>query len=136
MFKYSVLEKEEIRKLLSERQHLSPVFTHTLNIPERVKEYDPNLFLVFNNKNERFEIHSRDGGETSYNATLPYKNLDDRTLRYIRKNDIRVHGMKIYDRINQSEERVKKQAEKEEKDFRLDFAREFQSEFAKDAWNL
>lgn len=134
--RFTQREKENIYHLLKGRPHLSPIFSHALNIPERVKDYNPDLFLVFNAKNERFEIHSYEAGETSYNATLPFKNLDARALRYIRQNDIRVHGMKIYDRINQSEEKFNKQKEKKEKDYIRDFAAEFKSEFAKDAWAM
>lgn len=134
--RFTQRDKENIYHLLRGRPHLSPVFSSALNIPERVKAYDADLFIVFNMNNERFEVHSYDAGETSYNATLPFKSLDARTIRYIRKNDIRVHGMKIYDRINQSEERHKKSKEKKEKDFVRDFAAEFQSEFAKDAWSM
>lgn len=132
--RYTQRNKEDIYHLLKGKPHLSPVFSHACFIPERVKEYDPDLFLVFNSSNDRFEIHSYEAGETSYNATLPYKSLDARTLRYIQRNDIRVHGMKIYDRINKSEEAHKKKKEKDEKSFVRDFASEFQSEFAKDAW--
>lgn len=132
--RYTQRNKDNIYHLLKDKPHLSPVFSSALNIPERIKEYDQDLFLVFNNKNERFEIHSYEGGETSYNATLPFKSLDARTLRYIRQNDIRVHGMKIYERIQQSEQQYKQQKNKKEKDFVRDFASEFQSEFAKDAW--
>lgn len=132
--KFSFLEREEINALLDGKSHLRPVFAHVTDIPQRVKEYDPELFLVFNNKNQRYEVHSRDAGETTYNATIPYRNLDERTIRYIRKNDIRVHGMAIFDRIFKSEEKAKKQKDKDEKQFTRDFAAEFQSEFAKDAW--
>lgn len=131
---FSFLDKEEIRALLADRPHLLPVFSHVSDIPNRVKEYDPELFIVFNAKKQRYEVHSREAGETTYNATLPYKDLDERTLRYIRKNDIRVHGNAIFERIFRSEERAEKQNEKDRRKFTRDFASEFQSEFAKDAW--
>jgi hypothetical protein len=134
--KYKELEKWNIRVLLENQPHLTPVFTSTLNVPERVKEYDDTLFLAFNNENGRFEIHSIDSVPTTYNATLPYKNLDARTVRYIRKNDIRVHGDLIHKRIEEQEQRAEKERERDAARRRQDFAKEFQSEFAKDAWNL
>lgn len=136
MIRYKENEKHEIRLLLADRPHLSPVFSSTLCIPERVKEYDDELFMVFNNHNERFEIHTKDGGETTYNATIPYKSLDARTLRWLWTNDIRVHGRAIHERIYKSEEAYEKRKQKELKDFTRDFAQEFRSEFAKDAWSL
>jgi len=132
--KFGRLERDEINFLLKDRPHLKPLFTNTYNIPERLKEYDPELFVVFNLKNERYEIHSKDGGETTYNATSPYKQLDERTLRYVKRNDIRVHGMKVFDRINESERKAEERKKKDEKNFTVDFAKEFQSAFAKDSW--
>lgn len=131
---FSSIDKARIYHLLEGKEHLIPVFTNVTNIPERIKEYDPELFVVFNKKNQRYEIHARDSGETSYNCTIPYKDLDERALRYIRKNDIRVHGDKIFKRINQSEINYEERLKRDEKNFTIDFAKEFQSEFAKDAW--
>lgn len=133
-FQFSSGQRHEIEILLDDRPHLLPVFTHVTDIPQRVKQYDPELFIAFNTKNQRFEVHSKEAGETTYNATLPYKDLDERSLRYIRKNDIRVHGMAIFDRIFKSEQKAEKQKEKDRRNFTKDFAAEFQSEFAKDAW--
>lgn len=134
MKRYKETEKHEIRVLLADRPHLTPVFQSTTDIPQRVKEYDDELFVVFNNKNARFEVHTKDGGESTYNATIPYRTLDERTMRWLWRNDIRVHGMSIYDRILKSEETAKARKEKESRDHTIDFAKEFQSEFAKDAW--
>lgn len=134
MRRYKESEKHEIRILLADRPHLTPIFTSTLYIPERLKEYDDELFLVFNNNTERFEVHTKYGGESTYNATLPYKTLDARTLRWIWRNDIRVHGHEIHKRIERSEEQFKKRKEKEFRNFTRDFASEFRSAFAHDAW--
>lgn len=130
---YTFREKNKINDILSDRPHLEAVYTHTLNIPERVREYDNTLFLVFNNQTTRFEIHSTDTNE-SYNASVPFRNLDARTIRHIMRNDVRVHGHKIMERLNKSEEKKQKQQAKAEKDHMRDFAKEFQGEFAKDAW--
>lgn len=136
MKRYKESEKHEIRVLLADRPHLTPIFSSTLCIPERVKEYDDEMFVVFNNRNGRFEIHTKEAGQTTYNATIPYKQLDTRTMRWLWKNDIRVHGAAIHERVLKSEETFKKQKEKEQKDYIRDFATEFRGEFAKDAWNM
>lgn len=133
---YKELEKANIRILLDDQPHLTPVFTSTLNVPERIKEYDDTLFLAFNNNNERFEIHSIDSVPTTFNATLPYKALDERAIRYIKKNDIRLHGDQIHKRIEEQERRAEKARERDASRRRHDFAKEFQSEFAKDAWSM
>lgn len=131
---FSFLDKEEINALLANRPHLTPVYSHVTDIPARIKEYDPELFIVFNTRNQRYEVHSREAGETTYNATLPYKDLDARSERYVRKNDIRVHGMKIFERIFRSEEKAAEAKAKASRENTRAFASEFQSEFAKDAW--
>jgi hypothetical protein len=132
--RYKEGKKHQIQLLVNDRPHLTPLFTSTLNIPERVHEYSDELFLVYNNESGRFELHSIDESPTTYNATLPYRSLDARTIRYIRKNDIRVHGDAIFKRIDQQEVKVKQAQEKDMARFTQDFAKEFQSEFAKDAW--
>lgn len=135
---YREIEKNKIRDMLSGRgkEHLTPVFSSTLNVPERVKEYDDTLFLVYNNHNKRFEIHATDSFPTTYNATLPYKSLDARTIRYIKKNDIRLHGDSIHREIEEQEKQAEKERERDAARFRQDFAKEFQGEFAKDAWTM
>lgn len=132
--RYKEGKRHTIQYLLKNQPHLTPIFTSTLNIPERVHEYDRELFIVFNNKNERFEIHSLEGGESTYNATLPYKKLDARTIRYIRQNDIRVHGNKVHKEIDEQEKKIERANERNQQNFVRDFASEFQGEFAKDAW--
>lgn len=133
---YKEQDRWNIRRLLEDQPHLTPVFTSTLNVPERIKEYDDTLFLAFNNDNERFEIHSVDSVPTTYNATLPYKALDARAIRYIKKNDIRLHGDRIHKRIEEQEKRAEAERERDAARRRQDFAKEFQGEFAKDAWAM
>lgn len=130
---YSELEKSNIRHILADRPLLEPIFESTLNIPERVKEYDKTVFLVRNHQTRRFEIHNTETKD-SFNATLPYKDLDARTIRYLKKNDVRIHGRKVFDDILKDEERKEKEQKRKEKNFIRDFATEFRGEFAKDAW--
>lgn len=136
MKRYKEGKKHEIRNLLYDRPHLTPVFTSTMNIPERVHEYAEELFIVYNNHTDRFELHATDSVPTTFNAALPYKKLDARTLRYIRKTDIKVRGDQIFKELDQSEKKIQRDQENDAKRFTHDFAKEFQSEFAKDAWTL
>lgn len=127
--------EHDVKEKIRGQHHLSPLFHSTLNIPERVYEYNPRLFLCFNNKDNRFELHSLDQ-EFSLCGPLPYKSLDARTMRWIWKNDIRVHGKGIFRRIEQDEQRREKQQEREFKNWVEAVGKETQSEFAKDAWAL
>ena len=40
----------------------------------------------------------------TFQTTIPYKNLDIRTLQHLYENDIKVHGRKIFERIERQEE--------------------------------
>lgn len=136
MKRYKEGKKHFIRNLIADKKHLTPIFTSTLNIPERVHDYSDELFIAFNHHNDRFELHSIDAGESTYNSTIPYKALDERTIRHLWKTDIRVHGNTIFKHIEQQEEKREEEKKKEEQNFIRDFGREFRSEFAKDAWSM
>lgn len=127
--------EHDVKEKIREQYHLSPILHSTLNVPERLHEYHPRLFICFNNKTDRFELHSLDQ-QISLCSPLPYKALDARTLRWVWQNDIRVHGQAIFQRIEQSEELFKKRKDREFKNWVEDVASETQSMFAKDAWAM
>lgn len=129
-FERNVLEKVQYRP------RLIPLFDHVLDIPQRLYDYDPSLFVCFNKHTQRYELHSLDQEGDSFCATLPYKDLDARTLRWVWKNDIRVHGKDIFRRIEKSEEDFKKSKERQQRNWMQDIASETQSLFAKDAWTM
>lgn len=68
--------------------------------------------------------------------TLPFDELDNRTLRHIWQYDIRVHGAKLFSDLEKAEEEFEKRKERERKNWINDVARESQSYFAKDAWTF
>lgn len=129
-FERDVLEK------VKHRPRLIPLFDHTLDIPQRLYDYHPSLFVCFNRHTQRYELHSLEQETDSFCATLPYKDLDARTLRWVWQNDIRVHGKDIFRRIEKSEEGFKKSKDREHKNWVQDIAKETQSLFAKDAWMM
>ena len=53
------------------------------NISKRVKEIDKNYFVLYNTSNAKFEIHNSKQIGSTYCLTLPFKQLDERTLNYI-----------------------------------------------------
>lgn len=125
--------KEEVELKIKDKPHLCAVFSHALDIPKRVHEYNEHLFVIYNLQTDRFEIHSLES-EQSYQCVLPYKNLDDRTIRYLWKNDIRVHGDEIFKRIEQSENRMEKEKERARKNWIEDVAKESRSLMAQATW--
>lgn len=129
--------RHEVLMKIEKRPYLLPIFTHALDIPRLVFEYDRSFFVVFNKNNGKYEIHSLEYPEgNTISVTVPYDELDMRTMEHIWYNDLRVHGTEIFRRMEQSEERARLRAEKERRDFARDFAIEHRSEFAKDAWAM
>lgn len=52
-----------------------------MNIPERLKEIDGGYFVVYNHKNNTFEVHHKKGlPNESFQLYIPYKELDQRTI--------------------------------------------------------
>lgn len=129
--------EHEVQVRIEKRSYLIPVFSHVFDIPRRVYEYDPSFFVVFNRNNQKYEIHSLDYPENdTHSCTIPYEELDQRALDHLWTNDIRVHGTEIFKRLELAEEKARIRAERNRKNFDIDFAKEHQSAFAKDAWTL
>jgi hypothetical protein len=126
-----VLNRQELYDLI-------PLYDSVYEIPQRVNCYSAELFVVLNPRTQGFEIHSlaHSGYLPSLECVLPYKNLDARAVRYIQKNDIRIHGKEIFRRIERSEELKAKREERERRDTIRAIAGETQSMFAKDAWSF
>lgn len=110
-------DRENIYVILSNRPHLTPVFTSTLCIPEQIKEYDDSLFVVFNNKRKYFELHSQESffiglrGWTTYQMVLS-ESLDETALELIYANDMKKHGKRILLEIDEFNDRMEEGQEK------------------------
>lgn len=127
--------QHEVRARTETRPYLIPLFSHIYDIPRRVYDYDASFFMVFNKNNQKYEIHSLDyPGNDTLSCTIPYEELDGRTLEHLWMNDIRVHGDEIFKRLDLAEEKARIRKERDRKNFDIDFAKEHQSAFAKDAW--
>lgn len=127
--------QHEVRVRTEKRPYLIPIFSHIYDIPRRVHEYDSSFFVVFNTNIQKYEIHSLEyPGDNTISCTIPYEELDERTLHHLWLNDIRVHGTEIFKRVELAEEKARIRKEKERKQLNYDFAKEHQSAFAKDAW--
>lgn len=126
--------REEVWKSLRGKPHLIPLFTNVYAIPERVFEYDPEFFVVYNSDREKFEIHNLSHYPNTYALTVPYKELDVRALRFLWRNDIRVHGKAIFERVEASDARAEKAKEREWKNWVEDVAKETRTAFARDSW--
>ena len=53
------------------------------NISKRIKYIDKDYYVVFNTSKNSFEVHNSAQIGSSYCLTLPFKELDERTINYI-----------------------------------------------------
>lgn len=80
------------------------------NISKRIKDIDNGYFIVYNTSKNAYEVHCSNQLDTSYCLTVPYKNLDMRTLDYVYQTKSE-NIDKILDKI-ESENKIKENAEK------------------------
>lgn len=67
------------------KPNLTEIKTNVFHIPERLKEIDAGYFVVRNHEKRRFEVHHRFQPHTTYCLTVPYGELDERTVVLVRK---------------------------------------------------
>lgn len=132
----ATFHNHEVQTRLWERPECSPVFTSTLFIPERLREYDPALFLLYNNETERFEVHSLADKSLLGGTVLPYKRLDNRAIEYVKRHDIRRRGREIFREIEASEEKAERDRKRQFSNWVESVGKETRSLFAKSALGL
>ncbi|MBO5409075.1 MAG: hypothetical protein J6A61_06755 [Clostridia bacterium] len=66
----------------------TPILTNVYRIPERLREIDSNYFVVRNHEKKTFEVHHSGQAGTTYCLTVPYPELDARTLDLVQKTRI------------------------------------------------
>lgn len=86
---------------------LQPIQNDLFDIAYRVKEIDSNYYIVFNKIKKRFEVHNS-GQKDSYCLTVPYDELDARTLDFVNKTKIE-NAEKLYREMDLHNEMVKKE---------------------------
>lgn len=127
-------KRQEILTRLQYRPFLHLVEKSVYDIPKRIEEYDPDMFVVFNAVKQKYELHSIQYPGDTFQTTFPFDELDVRALRHVWENDLSVHGREIFRRIEQGEEKAKKAKLREFKNWVQATASETKSMFAKDAW--
>ena len=55
------------------------------SIADRLKEIDNGYFIYYSYKNKRYEVHNKNQRGQTLSLVLPYKTLDERTIRLVRK---------------------------------------------------
>ena len=85
------------------------VTSDVFGIVERIKEIDPDYFIMLNRETQRFEVHIK-GQLCTLGCELPFDELDARTLEYVRAH----HSSRIA-AIQREIELEEARAEKENK---------------------
>ena len=62
-----------------------PVLNNVYDIPVRLKEVNRDFFVMFNTRNQKFEIHCASQPYDTYACTLPFDELDSRAITYVRE---------------------------------------------------
>lgn len=108
------------------------VDSHANSVPQNLRRYDNDLFILYNFRKDKYEVHSLDNkGTETYCFTVPHAELDDRTIQIAIRGDMKGYGNKFLSQTLMEEEKLIAKQEKERKEFTRDFAREYQSLFKK-----
>jgi hypothetical protein len=122
--------KEEIRRQLWNKPHLKVMESNVLHIPERLYEYDPDLFVVFNIRSQKYEIHSLANKGNTHCVTVPWNQLDVRAIELFAKGDQRRRSFKeIIREIDEYNEKLERRHEKYRRDELNAMAREVRPVF-------
>jgi len=124
----------QIYDRLRGKPHLRPVFSSVHAIPERLRAYDQNLFVVLNTKTQWYEVHSLDNKGDTFCLNIPLDELDARVLYLVRKGNIRVRGRRVLQEIEEHNKKLEAGIlKKRDDDYRM-AAREVRPLFKKFAY--
>lgn len=95
------------------------------SINRRLKEIDNSYFLIYDTFREKYEVHSTDnGGASSYCFTVPFDELDARTLVYARETNVATRGDKIFEEMEKKNEEIERSIAKDRQKQLEDIGRE------------
>lgn len=82
--------------------------TDCMFITNRLREIDSSYFVVFNSKQNRYEVHSKRQAENTFCVGLPFSQLDERTITFVLKTRIE-NIEKIIENIEKENKKIEKQ---------------------------
>ena len=77
----------EITDRLRDKPYLSLVETSVCKIPEALEQYDPAMFICFNNIAQKYTVHSLVNKGDTHCLSIPWEELDQRTLELVAQRD-------------------------------------------------
>lgn len=116
-------------------RHLQPIFSGgNYDMLRRLQEYDPALFLVYNSRRKKHEVHSLNHRPFTYACDVPDNRLDARLEEEIRRGDIRVRGGKVFAEVEAHNERLEKSQERQRHNDLIGIAEEMHPYFRRLGW--
>lgn len=102
------------------------IWSTAANIPERLREIEKEYFVLYNKRTGHFEVHNTLNIGNTYCLTVPYKELDWRTVDLVKMTRSERAEKYIFE-MDKRNDKLEKDAEARA----IDFA----GELAKDIWN-
>ena len=122
----------EIHDWLRGKPFLFALENNIYDIPKRLEEIDSDLFVCLNKITQRFEVHSLANRGTTYCFSVPYDELDVRTIEVFRRSNLKTRSIKeIIRELDQENEERGKQNEARRRSEINAWCREYRSEFKK-----
>lgn len=100
------------------------ITSDVLNISNRIKEIDENYYVLYDTIKGDFEIHNSSQIGSSYCLTIPYNELDERTLNYVRQTQS-VNIDEILEKIEQDNNILESANKSSAFSFVVDFVQQF-----------
>ena len=127
--------ENQVYERLQGKYHLQPFFSGgNYDITRRLREYDPALFVVWNNRRRKYEIHSLNHVVNTYACDVPDNRLDARVEDAVRKGDIRVRGGIVFREMDEHNERLERSAERTRRNELIGIAEEMYPYFRPLGW--
>lgn len=93
---------------MNKKIYKTPVVTNVFLIPERLRELDEGYFVLRNHETKQFEIHHSGQPYNTYCLSVPYEELDERTLNFVRKTMI-CHAEKLLAEMEEHNQKIREQ---------------------------
>lgn len=131
----SIAYENNVYERLQGKRHLQPVFSGgCYDITRRIREYDPALFIVWNVRKRRYEVHSLNHRGNTFACLVPNNRLDARVEEALRRGDLRVRGKQIFREIDEHNERLERSSERSRQNDLLGLAEEMHPYFRRLGW--
>ena len=125
----------EVTERLQGKHHLQPIFSGgNYDMLRRLREYDPDLFIVWNRRRKKYEVHSLNHRPFTYACDVPSNRLDARLEEVIRRGDIRVRGGKVFAEMEEHNSRLEESRQRQRKNDMFGIAEEMHPYFRRLGW--